>query len=122
MKKCKCCGKDMPIKFGGRWVFCSEECFNKFYGVKNTKLEGCAICGKPLTGKRRTYCSDECFNQSKKQERYEGYKRPQATTYPVVVVKKRGRPKKKMTLAEVNELAREENLTYGQYCAKHGLY
>lgn len=112
----------MPIKFGGRWAFCSDECLKKFYGRKNSKLESCEMCGKPLTGQRRTYCSEECQKQSKKQERYEEYKKPMATTYPVVVVKKRGRPKKKLTLAEVNELARAENMSYGQYCAKHGLY
>lgn len=28
----------------------------------------------------------------------------------------------KLTLEEVNALARAENLSYGKYCAKHNLY
>ena len=36
--------------------------------------------------------------------------------------KKRGRPKKKLSLSEVSALARQEGLTYGKYCEKHNLY
>ena len=36
--------------------------------------------------------------------------------------KKRGIPKKKLSLSEVSALARQEGLTYGKYCEKHNLY
>lgn len=120
MRQCKYCGKDMTIEFGNRKSFCNDECYKKFYGVKKAKLVACEMCGKPLTGQRRTYCSDECQKKSKQSERYDEYKKPQATTYPVIV-KKRGRPKKSTTLAGINELARAEGLTYGQYVGKYGL-
>ena len=120
MKHCKFCGKDLLVGFGNRKSFCNDECYKKFYGMKKEKSVACEMCGKSLTGLRRTYCSDECQKKSKLSERYDEHKKPQATTYPVNV-KKQDRPKK-MTLAEVNELARAEGLSYGQYVAKHRLY
>jgi predicted nucleic acid-binding Zn ribbon protein len=120
--KCKYCGKDIPVNFKYR-VYCSRECSSAFYNRKGKQNTECIICGKPLPPLRRSYCSDECARRSKicREEEYnkEQYKKPKAEEQKKP--KKRGRPKKNSTLAGINELARAEGLSYGQYVGKYGL-
>lgn len=125
MPKCINCGKEFKIKFRSNEKYCSTECCQEFYRNKNKEQRFCLICGKELPARRRSYCSDECrrkgiiaFSMEKHKEEY---KKPKAE----VVEKprrKRGRPKKGQRLQDINALARAEGLTYGQYCAKYGIY
>lgn len=121
--KCRMCDKEIKIGFK-RKIFCSKKCSDLFYGYKTDRKTNCVICGKPLTGRQRSYCSDECKRKGKiereiKEHKYE-YKKPQAEEVKCEP-KKRGRPKKKLSISEVNELARAEGLNYGQYVSKYGL-
>lgn len=117
--QCKVCGKELKVGFGRKRVFCSEECRKAYYS-KGEKF--CTICGKKLTGTQRTYCSDECREigtRAYREMQREKAKKPKAEVKPK---RKRGRPKKIPSVADINAKARAEGLTYGQYCAKHMLY
>lgn len=118
--QCRQCGKEIKITFGRRKVFCSDECSKAFYRKGE---QHCVVCGEVLSGRRRSYCSDECRYKGKiafqREKNKEEYKKPKAEERPK---RKRGRPKKKPSLADINARARTEGLTYGQYCAKYGLY
>lgn len=122
--KCKHCGEEIKIAFGRRKVFCSNECRIAFYD-KDKEEKFCVICGKKLSGRQRAYCSDECRQKGKiayqTKRNNEEYKKPKAEVEEKPK-RKRGRPKKKPTIADINAKARAEGLNYGQYCAKHGLY
>lgn len=133
--KCLNCGKDFKFTFrASSRKYCSRECcisYNnkmtrekaKRHGVK--KETHCVICGKELTGRQRAYCSPGCSYQSKinylKDRNKDEYKKPKAEVKEEPK-RKRGRPKKVPTINDINALAKAEGLTYGQYCAKHGLY
>lgn len=121
MNICKHCGKEFPISFNGRRVFCSDNCFNTYYKRFPKKNKTCAICGGALDGRQRKYC-DKCKkianNNRANEYNKDQYKKPQAEATP----KKRARPKKFLSLAELERLARAEGLTAGQYCVKHRLY
>ncbi len=122
---CKYCGKEFKIGFGKRSVFCSHKCSDAFYNKQIKKKNKCEICGNELTGRQRAYCSDECRRKAKsKYDQYrhnEEYKKPKAEVKEEPK-RKRGRPKKKPTFADINAKARAEGLSYGQYCVKHRLY
>jgi predicted nucleic acid-binding Zn ribbon protein len=120
---CKYCGKKMQASFAHR-VYCSDECFRAFYKKKlKEKSTHCEICGKKLEGRKRKYCSAECLRYANKKQalilQKDEYKKPKAEVNQEP--KKRGRPKKKPTLAQINAKARAEGLNYGQYVAKYGL-
>jgi predicted nucleic acid-binding Zn ribbon protein len=122
MNYCRKCGKEIKVVFGGRRVFCSDECCKAWYKEHGRIHKNCLICGKPLTGTNKKYCSAECRYQAQLQRQRSAnlieYKKPKAEATPP---KKRGRPKKKQSLADINKLARAEGLTYGQYVGKYGL-
>ena len=86
-------------------MYCNEDCRT----AANRKILGrrtfeCAFCGKDFeSDARRKYCSAECREDAKRENQ------------------KRKKPKKaKVSLEQINELARKEGLTYGQYFAKYG--
>lgn len=123
MKFCKHCGKEMPIAFNKRSVYCSNECYKKHRSTiinRGREHTHCVVCGKYLTGHQKKFCGAKCKLEERKkylEEYHEIYKKPKAEEKP----KKRGRPKKVLTIAQINEMARAEGMNYGAYCAKYGL-
>lgn len=113
----------MPIAFNRRSVYCSKECSEKHKKIMmkvGREHTHCVICGKYLTGHQKKFCSAKCRLEERRkyQDEYrENYKKPKAEEKP----KKRGRPKKVLTIAQINEMARAEGMNYGAYCAKYGL-
>lgn len=107
--KCLYCGKYFKPKSDHDY-FCKESCRHSFnlYGEKQTTCV-CIYCGKTFETKRRKkYCSRECYllrngHMSDKQAK----------------PKKTKGKKKIMTIAEINEAARSEGLTYGEYVARY---
>lgn len=102
--KCPVCG-EMFIK--GRYKkYCSTKCRKKDYNQRfKIKLYfQCEYCGIGFKeGRENPYCSEECKNKHSNKQ-----------------TKKRGRKKKVLSLAEINQRARAEGLTYGQYIVKYG--
>ena len=123
MKECKVCGKPIKTGFSKRKRVCSQECAEILYSKnKNTK---CVVCGNPLTGKRSKYCCADCNKKAIKKERHKyvyKYQKPQAEVEVKAEPKIESKPKDVPSIAEINKLAREAGLTYGQYAAKHRLY
>lgn len=119
---CLNCGKEIKITFRKEPKYCSHECCIKYHAkrqnekrkrTRKKEQKFCIVCGKELIGRKRAYCSEECNRQAINEKQSE-YKR--------VVVPTGKKKKPKLTIAQINELARKEGLNYGQYCAKHGLY
>ena len=126
MPKCLNCGKELKFTFREKIKkFCSDSCKNKYHSkLKSNKILHCLVCGKELEGRKRRYCSDECYHKAQlKRQRFLNeveYKKSKAEVKEAPK-KKRGRPKKKLSIADINKLARAEGLNYGQYVAKYGL-
>ena len=125
MPKCLNCGDEFKYRFRSNEKFCSSECCHKYHNEakKATSIKVCEICGKKLNGFKKKYCSDECRYKSQLERQRNKYETELKSIYSEekTLKKKRGRPKKKISLAEINKLAREEGLNYGQYVAKYGL-
>lgn len=123
MPICQYCGNKFKYRFRSSEKFCSKNCCNLYHQNKNRKHRICVVCGNELTGHQRSYCSDKCRTSAKVARQMElnsvEYKKPKAEVKEEP--KKRGRPKKKLSLVEICKLAREEGLNYGQYVAKYGL-
>lgn len=121
MPKCMYCGKEFKMNLKGNQKYCSQKCCEGWYRHKKPKeIKYCAICGREVEDTKRLYCSPDCSYEAmlRRQSAYKSiYKKPKAEEPK----KKRGRPKKMTSLAEINELARAEGLNYGQYVAKYGL-
>ena len=108
-KVCPVCGKKFERQYNAQ-KHCSAKCRTKYYAQKSVKdsyrppkMYECAWCGKHFdTDRKRKYCCDECRVKANRN-------------------KPTRRKKPKLTLAEVNALARKEGLNYGQYVAKYGL-
>ena len=106
--------------------FCCDSCKNKYHArqrSQNKTIAHCLVCGKELEGRQRHYCSAECRYQAQ-LKRQQGlnqfeYKKPKAEENPEA--KKRGRPKKGLTAAEIETMARAEGTSYGLIVAKYGL-
>lgn len=106
--KCLYCGKSFKPKSDHEY-FCSVSCRQSFnlFGKKETTFV-CIYCGKTFESKRRKkYCSHECYLLCNGKMRN--------TSKP----KKTKGKKKIMTIAEINEAARSEGLTYGEYVARY---
>lgn len=125
--KCLWCGKEMKITFRESIrKFCCDSCKNKYHArqrSQNKTIAHCLVCGKELEGRQRHYCSAECRYQAQ-LKRQQGlnqfeYKKPKAEENPEA--KKRGRPKKGLTAAEIETMARAEGTSYGLIVAKYGL-
>lgn len=128
MKECKMCGKPIKIGFSKRKRFCSQECLELWYSKQRNKNTECVVCGNPLTGRQSKYCSDECKRVAFRRERHKyvyKYKKPEPETEVDEIKaepKEETKPKNVPSIAEINKLAREAGLTYGQYVAKYRLY
>jgi ribosomal protein L20 len=86
-------------------------------------MRKCEWCKKDFEPPRRCtkYCSSECRKAAVAKaatERAEKRKLKDLEN----ARKKLERNADKLSISEVNALAREEGLTYGKYLAKHGLY
>lgn len=80
----------------------------------------CEECGKSFLANRKhgKYCCEEC--------RREGNRRKVRESSRIYYARKKlshaARPDGgKMSLAEINQKARDEGMSYGPYVAKHGL-
>ena len=85
----------------------------------------CIVCGKLFehSGKGRSpkTCSDECLEEHASTYRREYWQKYKRRRYEP---RKTNKKPKENSLAEINALAREQNLTYGQmqgvfYCQEH---
>ena len=73
----------------------------------------CVVCGMQFSAKTRANtCSKEC-REKRKDLKITEWKNNQKR-----VVKKESLARK--SLSEINELARQEGLTYGEYVARYG--
>jgi predicted nucleic acid-binding Zn ribbon protein len=124
MPTCLNCGNEFKYRFRSSEKFCSTVCCHNYHRKKRriSANKVCVVCGKKLTGQQSKYCSAECRYQAQLQRQRSAnlieYKKPRAEATPP---KKRSRPRKKLSIADINKLAREEGLNYGQYVAKYGL-
>lgn len=105
-KVCIQCGKDFTTLHNSR-KYCSEEC--RIKANKKSPLGRrtftCEFCGESFEADaKRKFCCIECRQGAERAARL------------------RRKPKKpKLSIANINELARNEGLNYGQYVAKYGL-
>lgn len=110
--------------------YCSEECesrakeaFKKEAHAQSYKESPavCPVCGKVfMKGLKKKYCSDICRDKSNGVAR-ERQKMKTPESENKEKVKRRGGRKKARTVAEINEAARAEGSSYGEYVFKHGL-
>ena len=105
--ECLCCGKEFIRKKNAQ-KHCSAGCRRKWNSGKEAKAKyypktfTCSWCGIIFEAEqKRKYCSDEC--------RFASYGRR----------KIKGSNAEK--IAKINQLARDEGLSYGQVVAKYGL-
>ena len=106
---CPYCGKEF-IRTRNAQRYCSDKC-RMLYNRKNPTIQEeelreytCSYCGKTFKwDRKKKYCSDEC------RERAAGRRQ------------RNPRKPKGLPLYKIEELARKENLTYGQVVAKYGL-
>ena len=111
VKKCLYCGTKFVSKTQ-KSKYCSPDCRKKDYKIKN-KSEifkhnfniskyTCRWCGKEFEANiPRCFCTSDCANAHR--------------------AKRKSNNKENMkAIANINELARKEGLTYGQYFAKYG--
>lgn len=126
MPKCLNCGNAFKYRFRSSEKFCSAVCCHNYHRQKRkvTANKVCVVCGKELTGQQSKYCSSECRYKAqleRQRGRYEKEYKSTLTEAQETQKKKRVRPRKKLSIADINQLAREEGLNYGQYVAKYGL-
>lgn len=108
---CKHCGEEF-ISAKIVQKYCSLECRRKANKKKAMGVREftCLWCGlKFMSDRARKYCCDSCRDKANE-------KRCQARR------REKNKFKPKLSIDEVEILAREEGLSYGRYCAKHGLY
>lgn len=79
----------------------------------------CLCCGKELTvvrkaGRKKDFCDRNCANRYHNAIHRSFYKNNRPVKTPP-----RGK-KPKLSLAEVNALARAEGMSYGEYLMRHG--
>ena len=75
----------------------------------------CEVCGKAVTGTRRKYCSEACYRVKNVQKG--GYRRESVDYDRIRQQEARHRLSQKK-LSEINRLARETGMSYGQFVAK----
>ena len=106
-KKCPVCGKAFTAEKNGI-KYCSPMCKKKASGRPPLKKK-CEYCMSDLPPRRKKYCSDDCYLMAN------GRKGDKAGKF---VFKK---SKRKLPMADINERARAEGLSYGQYVAKYNI-
>lgn len=126
MPKCLYCENEFKYRFRSTEKFCSTKCCHDYHNGRRklTANKVCAVCGKEITGQHTKYCSSECRYKAqieRQRNRYEKEYKSTLTETEEKQKKKRGRPRKRLSIADINQLAREEGLNYGQYVAKYGL-
>ena len=126
MPKCQHCGNEFKYRFRATEKFCSTKCCHDYHrGIRRVhKNKVCVICGKELTGTQTKYCSEECRYKAQLDRQRGRYEQEYKSTMTETVEKqkkKRGRPKKGLTAAEIETMARAEGTTYGLIVAKYGL-
>lgn len=105
-KKCPVCGKAFTAEKNGI-KFCSPECKKKASGTPQKKT--CEYCMAELPPFRKKYCSDECYLMAN------GIRKDRTGKF------RYKKTKRKLPIADINEKARAEGLTYGQYVAKYNI-
>lgn len=112
MKMATCQNPDCGGKFiqtSNNQRYCSKSCAQHAKYI-NRKLEDmknktCKWCGTHfITATGAKYCCKECAQMANKRR----------------TARMKPRSKPKISLAEANEMARAEGLTYGQYFNRHG--
>lgn len=112
MAICKQCGKEFERGKGignNARKYCSDKCRRKYWRDSDNRVKyhipktcTCAWCGIVFEAEqKRSYCCYECRIAS-----YRG---------------KSLRKSNAEKIAKINQLARDEGLSYGQYVAKYGL-
>ena len=95
--------------------------------TKGERKKTCPICNKEYIthASYRKYCGDDCAKEAKRRSRiaYSDIYREKCK-----IIKRQKRAEKKRIqvsnfpdLEEVDRMARESGMTYGQYVAKYGL-
>ena len=76
-----------------------------------TKVKICELCKQPFptNNGNQIYCSPKCRNRAAHERN--------RNVYPVHTEQKK-KEKRKSQVAEINRLAREAGMSYGQYTAK----
>lgn len=117
-KICLFCGKEF-LTDDNRKKYCNSECSAAFHAHKKSEnhrqaREGkrCEVCGKIIVSNRlRKYCSRKCANKAKNLRN--------SVIPKSIEIKKSLKPK--LSISEINSLARAKGLSYGQYVSKYGL-
>lgn len=143
--KCKNCGKEFT-RTNPRQKYCSLECRLEYNAkkatakrekarAKNPIVKTCVVCGKQIAPPKQKTCSNECALIHKKRYEAEAWQRDKAERKAARERRKaekeeemktererKKRQKPALSTAQINALARNEGLSYGQYVAKHNLY
>lgn len=90
------------------------------------KIKNCKICGKQLPDLPRIrYCSEECRKKAAQQRLAKYHARDNETLKAAkeAAEQTEARPlsKPKLSIVEVENMARAAGLTFGRYVAKYGL-
>lgn len=139
IKICEVCGEMYSASYADQ-KYCSRKCNQikqtqrrreKAAAVEREwkKEKPCKICGKLFVPRivNQLCCSSECssansnnFNTINSKKRSEEKKEKVMREEPKQKIRK-VRTQKPLSMSEINKRAREEHLTYGQYCGKYGL-
>lgn len=106
-----------------RKKFCCTKCYNE-YKTKRVKKEErqCIVCSNILGPGKRKFCGRECAAKYAAMQRRAYNKDMYTKVYDLKSKsKKNTRKLDRNSLEYINELARAEGLSYGQYVGKHGL-
>lgn len=132
IKTCEFCGKKFEASRKDR-RYCSRKCLNqKMISHRREeaaavdrewkKEKPCKICGKLFMPRiaNQLCCSSACSEENAKITTRTNYWESKKTK-EVKEKKQREQKQKKLSIAEINKRAREEHMSYGQYCGKYGL-
>lgn len=115
-RQCPVCKKEF-VPFQSAQKYCCVECRVAYYAnlrkKENNRYE-CSYCGTIFeSDRRKKYCSVKCQRKGKGSN-----KRTRKGSNKCTPKQEK---KSKLSLAQINELARAEGLNYGPYVAKYGL-
>ena len=87
------------------------------------EVRKCAICGNEFIAKRANtiYCSGPCRIEANRRRNKANWQKHIEEKNLSREIKRRGKPKAPMTLAEIEAAARAEGIHYGEYVEKYGL-
>lgn len=85
-------------------------------------IKSCVVCGKAFEaedqGFRRLTCSEECREKNRANNDKIRHRR---IAEEKKAAEERKRRHKKLTIAEINKMARAKGLSYGKYVEKYGV-